>query len=127
MAIAEFEIPKDVVNRVYEAVTVAKTTGKIRIGVNESTKAIERGLAKLIVIATDVSPEEVVMHLPVLCDEKRVPCSFVPSKDELGRSAGIQVPTSSIAITEEGDSKKLVAEIANKLAELKGGKEGKKE
>jgi len=120
MAIAKFEVPKGVVNKAYEAITVAKATGKIRIGVNETTKAIERGLAKLIVIATDVSPEEVVMHLPVLCDEKRVPCSFVPSKDELGRSASIKVPTSSIAITEEGDGKKLVAEIAKSMAELGG-------
>ena len=82
-------------------------------------------MAKLIVIASDVSPEEVVMHLPVLCDEKRVPYSIVPSKEELGRSASIQVPTSSIAITEEGDGKKLVAEIAKKLSEIKG--EGSKE
>ncbi len=122
MAIATFEVPKDIVNKVYEAITIAKATGKIRIGVNETTKAIERGMAKLIAIATDVSPEEVVMHLPVLCDEKRVPYVFVPSKEELGRSAGIQVATSSIAITEEGDSKKLVAEIAKKTAELRGGK-----
>jgi len=120
MAIVDYEIPKEVVNRSYEAITVAKATGKIRIGVNESTKAIERGLAKLIVVATDVSPEEVVMHLPVLCDEKKVTFSVVPSKEELGRSAGIQVPTSSIAITEEGDSKKLIAEIAEKVSKLKG-------
>jgi large subunit ribosomal protein L7Ae len=122
MAIVNFDVPSEVVNKSYESITVAKATGKIRIGVNESTKAIERGLAKLIVIATDVSPEEVVMHLPVLCDEKRVPCSFVPSKEELGRSAGIQVPTSSIAVTEEGDSKKMVAEIGQRLSELKGEK-----
>jgi len=123
MSIVNFEVPNDAVNKSYEAITVAKATGKIRIGVNESTKAIERGLAKLIVIATDVSPEEVVMHLPVLCDEKRVPCSFVPSKEELGRSAGIQVPTSSIAITEEGDGKRLVSDIASTMEKLKAGKE----
>lgn len=122
MAILNFEIPNEVVNKSYEAITVAKATGKIRIGVNEATKAIERGLAKLIVIAADVSPEEVVMHLPVLCDEKKVPCSVVPSKEELGRSAGIQVPTSSIAIIEEGDSKKLVADIDGTIAKIKGGK-----
>ena len=111
MAVANFEVPNDVVNKVYESITVAKSTGKIRIGVNETTKAIERGLAKLVAIATDVQPEEVVMHLPVLCDEKKVPYSFVPSKEELGRSAGIHVPTSSIAIIEEGDSKKGVLTV----------------
>ena len=121
MAIANFEVPKDVVNKTYEAVTLAKSTGKIRIGVNESTKAIERGLAKLIIIATDTSPEEVVMHLPVLCDEKKVACSFVPSKEELGRSANIHVPTSSIAITEEGEGKSVVADIRNAIEKLRSG------
>ena len=124
MAIVNFEVSNEAANKSYEAITVAKATGKIRIGVNECTKAIERGLAKLIVIATDVSPEEVVMHLPVLCDEKKVPCSFVPSKEELGRSAGIQVPTSSIAITEEGDSKGLISDISNSMERAKGGKAG---
>ncbi len=119
MAIIKFEVPKDLANRIYEAVTTAKSSGKIRIGVNETTKAIERGLAKLVVIAADVSPEEVVMHLPLLCEEKEIPYSTVPSKEELGRSVGIQVPTSSVAITEEGEGKALVAEIAAKLEDAK--------
>ena len=48
------------------------------------TKAIERGNAKFVVIAEDVNPKEVVMHLPVLCDEKQVPYSYVATKKELG-------------------------------------------
>lgn len=120
MGITNFEVPKEIENRTYEAVSTANASGKIRIGVNESTKAIERGIAKLIVIATDVSPEEVVMHLPVLCDEKEVPCSFVGSKEELGRSAGIQVPTSSIAIVESGEADKIITELAKKIAEIRG-------
>ena len=58
----KFETPKDLVNKIYEAVTVAKTTGKIRRGVNESTKAIERGIAKLLIMAEDVQPEEIGMR-----------------------------------------------------------------
>ena len=115
----KFEVPKELVSKVYEAVTIAKTTGKVRKGVNETTKAIERGLAKLVVIAEDVTPEEVIMHLPVLCDEKKVPYVYVPSKEELGKASGIEVSTSSVAIVEEGDSKKLVNEIAEKIKTLK--------
>jgi large subunit ribosomal protein L7Ae len=76
-------------------------------------------MAKLVVMAEDVTPEEVLMHLPVLCKEKQVPFVYVPSKEELGKAAGINVPTSSIAIVEEGDSKNLVADIAAKVKELK--------
>lgn len=118
-AFVKFQVPKELANKVYEAITIAKTTGSVRKGVNEATKAIERGLAKLVVMAEDVSPEEVLMHLPILCEEKKVPYIYVPSKEELGRSTGIEVPTSSIAIVEEGDSKKLVAEIVKKTEELK--------
>ena len=112
---AKFEVQKEFADKAYEAVSLAKASGKIRKGVNESTKAIERGMAKLVVVAADVQPEEVIMHIPVLCDEKKVPCVFVPSKDELGKAAGIGVPTSSIAVTEEGEGKGIVADLAKKL------------
>ena len=115
----KYEMPQDLVNKVYEATTVAKATGKVRKGVNETTKAIERGIAKLVIMAQDVTPEEILMHLPVLCDEKQVPYTYVPSKLELGKASGIEVPTSSIAIVEEGDSKKLISEIAEKVKTLK--------
>ena len=56
----KFEASKDLVNAVYEAVRVAKQSGKVRKGTNETTKAIERGISKLVVIAEDVEPPEVV-------------------------------------------------------------------
>ncbi len=114
-----FQTPKELSEKVYEAVTVAKTTGKIIKGVNETTKAIERGISKLIVMAEDVQPQEILMHIPVICDEKKVPFAYVPSKLDLGKASGIEVPTSSIAIVEEGDAKKLIADIVGKLEELK--------
>ena len=77
--------------KAYEAIEVARTTGKIKKGTNEVTKQIERGNAKLVVYAKDVNPPEVVMHLPLLCKEKGIPCAEVPSKEELGAAAGIQV------------------------------------
>jgi large subunit ribosomal protein L7Ae len=116
---AKIEFPKELVSKAYEAVTIAKSTGKIKKGINETTKTIDRGLAKLIVMAEDVTPPEILMHLPVLCDEKKVPYIFVPSKVELGKACGIDVPTSSIAITQEGDAKKLIADIAEKAKALK--------
>ena len=99
-AFVKFEMSKDLVEKVLEAAQLASATGKIRRGVNESTKAIERGIAKLVIMAEDVSPEEILMHLPIICEEKDVPYVYVTSKEELGRASGIVVPTSSITITE---------------------------
>ena len=117
-AFVKFQQPKELLDKVYEAIEVASKTGKIRRGVNEATKAIERGHARLVVMAEDVTPEEILMHLPVLCNEKKIPFAYVPSKLELGKASGIEVPTSSLAITEEGDAKKSIATVAEKVRGL---------
>jgi len=96
---------------IYEAVEVASNTGKIKRGVNETTKAIEREKACFVVIAKDVSPEAIIMHLPVLCNEKKIPYVYVPSRKELGEASGIKVSVSALAIVEEGDAKKLLEKM----------------
>ena len=105
------EISKETIDKVYEAIEVAKKTGKIKKGTNEVTKAIERGEAKLVAYAKDVNPPEVTMHIPLLCEEKGISCVEVPSKEELGVAAGIGVPKVSVAVTEEGEAAKLVKEV----------------
>jgi len=89
--------------------------GKIKKGTNETTKVIERGLAKLVVAAKDVNPKEVVMHLPALCEEKGILFVPVDSREDLGAAAGLVIPTSSVAIIQEGDAKKIIKEIQTKL------------
>jgi len=95
----------------YKIVEVAKKTGKIDKGTNEVTKAVERGTAKLVIVADDVQPKEIVQHLSVLCEERGIPFANVDSKKKLGLSAGIPVSTASIAIVEEGDAKNEIAEL----------------
>jgi len=96
---------------IYTAVEVAKATGKIKKGVNEVTKAVERGTAVLVVIAEDANPKEIVMHIPELGKEKGVTVVKVPSKEELGAAAGLSVSTIAIAIIDSGDAKTTIANI----------------
>jgi large subunit ribosomal protein L7Ae len=114
-----FQVPDELAEKVYEAVAKAGKTGKVRKGVNETTKAVERGLAKLVVIAVDVDPPELVAHLPYLCDEKKIPYVYVPSKKRLGEAAGIEVIASSAAILEPGEAEPLVREIVERVKELR--------
>ncbi len=114
-----FEVPQDLSNKAYEVLQVARDSGKIKKGTNETTKAIERGVAKFVVIAEDVEPPEVVAHLPLLCEEKKIPYIFVPNKNQLGSSSGIEVPAASVAITESGSASDLIKEIAGQLDSLK--------
>ncbi len=114
-----FEVPKELADKAYEAVEVARDTGKLRKGTNEATKAIERKHAVLVVIAEDVEPAEIVAHLPPLCDEKGVAYVYVPSKRELGAAAGIDVPSAAIAIAEPGEASSTVKDIIERIKELK--------
>ncbi|HEV8289927.1 MAG TPA: 50S ribosomal protein L7Ae [Candidatus Norongarragalinales archaeon] len=117
----KFATPADIQKKALDAIAAAQANGTVRKGVNETTKAIERGEAKLVVIAEDVDPEEIVMHLPILCQEKRVPYCFVADKGSLGKAAGLTVPTTAIAITKAGSGEATVREIANALAPHFGG------
>ena len=103
---------KNAANKAYEAVELAKKTGKLKKGTNEVTKVVERGTAKLVVVAKDVNPPEVVMHIAPLCKEKKIPCVQVPSREELGAAAGLSVATGAVAIVVEGDAKDLIKELS---------------
>ncbi len=115
----KFETPKEVSEAAYEVLRQASRTGKVRKGTNESTKAIERGLAKLVVIAEDVTPPEVVAHLPILCDERKIPYVFVPSKDQIGPAIGIDVSTASAAVLDPGEGAQILEQVTQELARLK--------
>jgi len=90
---------------VYEIIEKARKTGKVEKGTNEVTKAVERGTAKMVVIASDVEPKEIVQHIPVLCKEKGIRCEEVDSKEKLGVAVGLNVKCASVAIIEPGDAK----------------------
>jgi|TARA_B100001971_G_C18199162_1_gene543438 large subunit ribosomal protein L7Ae len=113
------EVSKEIIDNALEAVELAKTTGKVKKGTNETTKALEKGTAKLVVVAKDVSPPEITMHIPLLAEEKEIPCIQIPSKEDLGAAAGIQIGTASVAITQEGEAKDIIKKVA---ASLKGKK-----
>ena len=115
------ETPADLVNPILEALRVAATTGKGRKGTNEATKAIERGISKLIIIAEDVEPPEVVAHLPLICEEQGAAYAFVPEKQELGKALGIDVTSAAAAILDAGDAQHIIDEVVASLAKAKGG------
>ncbi len=117
----KIEVPKEIVDAAYEALSIASKSGTVRKGTNEATKAVERSIAKLVVIAEDVDPPEVIAHLPLLCDERKIPYVFVPNKEQLGKSIGIDVPCASACIIKEGEASGLIKEIVTRLDQIKRG------
>jgi len=111
----KFKISKDLSEKILQVIEMARNSGNVRRGTNEATKSIEKGTAQLVVIAEDVDPPEVVMHIPSLCDEKKIPFVYVPSKIELGRASGIDVPCASIAIAEAGEGKNQLKDVIKEI------------
>ncbi len=118
----EKDLPDEFSEEVYEFVeTVREKGGKIKKGVNETTKALERGFAKLVIVAEDVDPIEIVLHLPALAKEKNVPLIPVKSKEQLGKAAGIEVKASSVAIIDLGKAQKEFESLLKKFEDLTKG------
>ena len=96
---------------IYSIVEKAKKTGKVDKGINEVTKAIELGSAKLVVYAEDVDPKEITAHIDNLYKEKGVKCASVDSKQKLGIAVGIPVKASAVAIIDAGEAKDEIAAV----------------
>jgi large subunit ribosomal protein L7Ae len=115
----KFQVPEEIQNKALEALEIAKDTGKIKKGSNEATKAIERSIATLVLIGADVEPEEIVMHLAPLCDEKKIPYVFINKQNDIGASSGLDVGSTAAAIVKPGKAKDLVDEIIKQVNELR--------
>ncbi|WP_439026364.1 50S ribosomal protein L7Ae [Haloarchaeobius sp. DT45] len=112
------EIPADLQEDALEALEVARDTGSVKKGTNETTKAVERGNASIVYVAEDVSPEEIVMHLPELANEKGIPVVFIETQDDVGHAAGLEVGSAAAAIVDAGDASSDVEDIATKVEDL---------
>lgn len=85
-------------------------------GANEATKTLNRGIAEFVVMAADTEPLEILLHLPLLAEDKNVPYVFIPSKQALGRACGVSRSVISCSITtNEGSQLKSQIE-STKLA-----------
>jgi len=115
----DFDVPADLEDDALEALEVARDTGTVKKGTNETTKSVERGNADLVFVAEDVQPEEIVMHLPELADEKDIPFVFIATQDDVGHAAGLEVGSAAAAVVDAGDAQDDVDDIAAKVEELR--------
>jgi large subunit ribosomal protein L7Ae len=122
MSYVKYKVPEDLKNALKNALqTFAETRdSKIRKGMNEVTKSIERSSAKLVVMAEDVTPPEILFHVPLLCEEKKIAYGYLPTRKELGNAVRINVSASSISIENPGTGNESTLEdIVKKLNTIK--------
>lgn len=122
MSYVKFKVPDKLKESIKSILNVISDTkdSKIRKGMNEVTKSIERGQAKFVVMAEDVSPPEILYHVPLLCEEKNIPYAYISSKKNLGNAANLNIGASSIAIDNVGTgNEKILDDIIKQIGALK--------
>lgn len=98
--------PKKLNKKVLKTVKKASKAKHVKRGVKEVVKALRKGEKGLVIIAGDISPADVISHIPVLCEDMKVPYVFIPSKEDLGSAGATKRPTSTVMIVPGGSGKK---------------------
>ena len=85
-----------------------------------ATKTLNRGKAELIILAADTTPLAILLHLPLLCEDKAVPYVYVPSKIALGRACGVSrsVIAASVITNEASDLMSQIRTLKDKVERL---------
>ncbi|XP_050526364.1 NHP2-like protein 1 [Daktulosphaira vitifoliae] len=98
--LADPQLTTKILNLVQQAMNYKQ----LRKGANEATKTLNRGISEFIVCAADAEPLEILLHLPLLCEDKNVPYVFIRSKQALGRACGVSRPVIACSITTDEGS-----------------------
>jgi U4/U6 small nuclear ribonucleoprotein SNU13 len=111
---------------------------QLKKGANEATKTLNRGMvlstpscairmlispkgiSELIILAADTAPLAILLHLPLLCEDKNVAYVYVPSKTALGRACGVSraVIAASITTNEASDLMNQIRSLKDKVERL---------
>jgi len=97
-------------DQILDLVERASQFKQLKKGANEATKTLNRGIAEVIILTADTEPLEILLHLPLLCEEKNVPYVFVASKAALGRACGVSRPVIAASVT-TNENKELSSQI----------------
>ena len=106
-AIAKPMANKKLTKKLYKAVKKAQKAKRLKRGVREVVKGLRKNEKGVVVLAGDVSPIDVISHIPVFCEEKGVPYCYVPSRKDLGATAVTKRPTSVVIIQLNKEYNKL--------------------
>ena len=102
--------------QILDVVQQSQNLRQLKKGANEATKTLNRGISEFIIMAAD----EILLHLPLLCEDKNVPYVFVSSKAALGRACGVSRPVIAASVTSNDASsiKNQIYGIKDKIETL---------
>ncbi|XP_057459432.1 H/ACA ribonucleoprotein complex subunit 2-like protein [Actinidia eriantha] len=101
--------------RIFKLVRRAAGHKCLKRGVKEVVKSIRRGNKGLCIIAGNISPIDVITHVPILCEESDIPYIYVPSKEDLANAGATKRPTCCVLVLTKPTKGELAQEQQEKL------------
>merc|ERR1711911_351574 len=96
----------------------APQKGFVRNGLKDVQRRIRLGEKGLVVFAGDVTPVDIMCHMPAVCEEKNIPYVYTPSRIELGRALGLKRTSLMVLVRPHGDYKDLYEELEEELKQI---------
>ncbi|KAI3820159.1 hypothetical protein L1987_14017 [Smallanthus sonchifolius] len=87
----------------------------LKRGVKEVVKSIRRGNKGVCVIAGNITPIDVITHVPILCEEAEIPYVYVTSKEDLANAGATKRPTCCVLVLPKPVKGELAEEEQQKL------------
>lgn len=102
-------------------IDTAAVNKSLKRGVKEVVKALRKSAIPaanapitepigVVILAADISPMDVISHIPVLCEDHGIPYVFVTSRAELGAAGATKRPTSVVMVTPKSGKKSKKSE-----------------
>eukprot|EP00041_Stephanoeca_diplocostata_P034056 m.1142371 g.1142371 ORF g.1142371 m.1142371 type:complete len:158 (+) comp24454_c0_seq3:134-607(+) len=107
---------KKLTKKLYKGVKKAANSKGLCRGVKEVGKALRKGSKGICIIAGDISPIDVISHVPVMCEEASIPYIFVPSKQDLGAAGQTKRPTSIVLIKSSDASDEEYSDLVKEVS-----------
>ncbi|KAH8371802.1 hypothetical protein KR093_008840 [Drosophila rubida] len=118
-AIAKPMAGKKLAKKVYKLVKKAmKHKTYLRNGLKDVQTRLRKGETGLCIFAGDVTPVDIMCHLPAVCEEKGIPYTYTPSRADLGAAMGVKRGTVALLVRQNEEYKDLYDEVKEELNKL---------
>jgi len=109
---------KKFAKKVYKLIKKGTKAKSIRSGLKDVQSRIRKGETGLVIFAGDVTPVDVMVHMPVVCEDKQIPYIYTPSRMDLGAAMGVKRGCLMILVKEHDDIKELYDEVSKEINKI---------
>lgn len=107
---------KKLAGRIYKLIKKAsKHKTFLRDGLKDVQSRLKKGETGIVIFAGNVSPIEVMCHLPAICEEKAIPYIYTPSREDLGAAMGTKRGSLVVMVRENGEYQEAYDKVLDEI------------